>query len=148
MNLPAEFLKSYIEDNLFSNNIHPTILLTGEMGAGKTTFTSIFVNLFQKNLEDFNVNSPTFNLYNVYETSPIDIYHFDLYRLKEASELENLEIEEIWGRKGITIIEWWQIARDYLPENCIEVRILTDPAIFAFRDLTISSDARTFWDAL
>ena len=60
---------------------YPVILLTGEMGAGKTTFTSHLVRSFDKSL---NPNSPTFNLMNEYRTSEFSIFHFDLYRLKSS----------------------------------------------------------------
>ena len=99
---------------------YPVILLTGEMGAGKTTFTSHLVRSFDKSL---NPNSPTFNLMNEYRTSEFSIFHFDLYRLKSSEEVDNLGFEEIWGKQGLSIVEWWQIAIDYFDKSAIEVKL-------------------------
>jgi tRNA threonylcarbamoyladenosine biosynthesis protein TsaE len=99
---------------------YPVILLTGEMGAGKTTFTSHLVRSFDKSL---NPNSPTFNLMNEYKTSEFSIFHFDLYRLKSSEEVDNLGFEEIWGKRGLSIVEWWQIATDYFDKSAIEVKL-------------------------
>lgn len=99
---------------------YPVILLTGEMGAGKTTFTSHLVRSFNESL---NTNSPTFNLMNEYRTSEFSIFHFDLYRLKSSEEVDNLGFEEIWGKQGLSIVEWWQIATDYFDKSAIEVKL-------------------------
>ncbi|MEM7183437.1 MAG: tRNA (adenosine(37)-N6)-threonylcarbamoyltransferase complex ATPase subunit type 1 TsaE [Spirochaetota bacterium] len=96
-----------------------TVLLTGEMGAGKTTFTSHLVTA----LGSKEVHSPTFTLINKYRISQGSVFHFDLYRLKEEEELEELGFEDIWGVQGLSIIEWWQIARNYLPPGCMEVSL-------------------------
>ena len=95
------------------------ILLTGEMGAGKTTFTSHLVAA----LGSQDVHSPTFTLINEYPLSQGSVFHFDLYRLQEEEELEELGFEDIWGVQGLSIIEWWQIAQNYLPPGCIEVSL-------------------------
>ena len=136
LNIPLEELEvpALALKKIADKQKHPVILLTGEMGAGKTTFTSVLVKLY--GIAE-NANSPTFNLYNVYKSFGKEIYHFDLYRLRDATELDNIEVEEIWGKQGISIIEWWQIAKDFLPENTIEVRITT--VDFDHRDIEIIS---------
>lgn len=112
---------SFLRDKLIERKIdYPVILLTGEMGAGKTTFTSHFVRSFDSNL---NPNSPTFNLMNEYRTESFSIFHFDLYRLKFPGEVDNLGFEEIWGKQGLSIVEWWQIAADYFDDSAIEIKI-------------------------
>lgn len=112
---------SFLRDKLVERKIdYPVILLTGEMGAGKTTFTSHFVRSFDSNL---NPNSPTFNLMNEYKTGSFSIFHFDLYRLKFPGEVDNLGFEEIWGKQGLSIVEWWQIAADYFDDSAIEIKI-------------------------
>jgi tRNA threonylcarbamoyladenosine biosynthesis protein TsaE len=112
---------SFLRDKLKERKIdYPVILLTGEMGAGKTTFTSHFVRSFDSNL---NPNSPTFNLMNEYKTGSFSIFHFDLYRLKFPGEVDNLGFEEIWGKQGLSIVEWWQIAADYFDDSAIEIKI-------------------------
>lgn len=114
---PVSILREIIKEAKIN---YPVILLTGEMGAGKTTFTSHFVRSYDSSL---NPNSPTFNLMNEYKTSNFSIFHFDLYRLKSAAEVENLGFEEIWGKQGISIVEWWQIAADYFDKSAIEVKL-------------------------
>ena len=112
---------SFLRDKLVERKIdYSVILLTGEMGAGKTTFTSHFVRSFDSNL---NPNSPTFNLMNEYRTESFSIFHFDLYRLKFPGEVDNLGFEEIWGKQGLSIVEWWQIAADYFDDSAIEIKI-------------------------
>lgn len=128
---PAEFLASLIVSSL-EQNLHPIFLFTGLMGAGKTTFTSRLVKKISPNA---NVNSPTYTLINEYpipfnptrasngifsssnqksNSEELKFYHFDLHRLKSPGELEDLGFEEIWGKAGVSIIEWWQIAKEDL----------------------------------
>ena len=86
------------------------IFLYGEMGVGKTTFVKYLINQFQikKNLLTSEVTSPTFNLLNEYDVDDLSIKHFDLFRLKDKSELKNLDIFEN-NKNGITLIEWPQL---------------------------------------
>jgi tRNA threonylcarbamoyladenosine biosynthesis protein TsaE len=86
------------------------IFLYGEMGVGKTTFVKYFINQFQikKNLKTSEVTSPTFNLLNEYDVDDLSIKHYDLFRLKEKSELKNLNIFEN-KNNTITLIEWPQL---------------------------------------
>ena len=86
------------------------IFLYGEMGVGKTTFVKYLINQFQvkKNLPTTEVTSPTFNLLNEYEIDDLIIKHYDLFRLKDKSELKNLDIFEN-KKNTITLIEWPQL---------------------------------------
>lgn len=114
-------------------NIYPILLLTGEMGAGKTTFIREWFRRFGT---ESLINSPTFSLYNIYDSPNFRLYHFDLYRIKFSEELEELGFEEIWGKQGVSAIEWWQIAEDYLPKsNRIELSIESDS--IEFRSYTL-----------
>ena len=76
-----------------------TVLLLGEMGAGKTTFVSEVV----KRLCGAHVTSPTFGIINQYAP---DIFHADLYRIRDAKELENTDFYEILYGDNIFFIEW------------------------------------------
>lgn len=114
---PVIYLKEILSENSIK---YPVILLSGEMGAGKTTFTSYFVKSYDQSL---NPNSPTFNLMNEYKINQFSIFHFDLYRLKFPEEVENLGFEEIWGKQGLSVIEWWEIAKDYFNFPVINIRI-------------------------
>ena len=97
------------------------VFFYGEMGVGKTTFIRYLINIIQKEnkLEQTEVTSPTFNLLNEYQINKININHYDLYRLKSAQELKNLELFEN-SKSLITLIEWPQIIKEK-PENLIEL---------------------------
>ena len=86
------------------------IFLYGEMGVGKTTFVKHLINQFQinKKILTTEVTSPTFNLLNEYEIKDIIIKHYDLFRLKDKSEIINLDLFDN-NQKVITLIEWPQL---------------------------------------
>ena len=86
------------------------IYLYGEMGVGKTTFVRYLINQFQKNkkLHITEVTSPTFNLLNEYDINDLVIKHYDLFRLKDESEITNLDLFEN-NQNTITLIEWPQL---------------------------------------
>ena len=86
------------------------IYLYGEMGVGKTTFVRHLINQFQKNkkLHITEVTSPTFNLLNEYDIDDLVIKHYDLFRLKDESEIKNLDLFENI-QNTITLIEWPQL---------------------------------------
>ena len=83
------------------------IFLYGEMGVGKTTFVKYLINqlLIKKNLQTTEVTSPTFNLLNEYEVDNLIIKHYDLFRLKNESEIQNLDLFD-QNKNTITLIEW------------------------------------------
>ena len=95
--------------NNFSNYLKggEVIFLYGEMGVGKTTFVKYLINqlLIKKNLQTTEVTSPTFNLLNEYEVDKLIIKHYDLFRLKNESEIKNLDLFD-QNKNTITLIEW------------------------------------------
>ena len=99
------------------------VFLYGEMGVGKTTFVRYLVNEFQKKnqLKQIEVTSPTFNLLNEYQINQMKINHYDLFRLKSAEELKNLDLF-MDTANSITIIEWPQIIKEK-PKNLIELTL-------------------------
>ena len=108
----------------FLNKIKPgdIIFLYGEIGVGKTTFVRYLVNRFQKEnkLDITEVTSPTFNLLSEYQINQIKINHYDLFRLKSPSELDNLGLF-VNNENSITLIEWPQIITEK-PKNLIELK--------------------------
>ncbi len=95
------------------------ISLVGDMGAGKTTFTQYLLK--QLGVLDY-VTSPTFSLVNTYY-GDFEINHLDLYRMENEVEMETLDIDLLFYPDGITIIEWAERAKSYLPRNLIEIHI-------------------------
>ena len=100
------FLSKKVADQLVQNDC---IFLIGEIGVGKTTFTRFLINYLQeKNGEKITeVLSPTFNLLYEYDLNNIKIMHYDLYRIKDESELKHLGIFSD-KQDTIKIIEWPQ----------------------------------------
>ena len=83
------------------------IYLYGEIGVGKTTFAKYLIHEYQKfhNIKLTEVTSPTFNLLNEYEIDDLIIKHYDLFRLKDKSEIKNLDLFDK-NQNTITFIEW------------------------------------------
>ena len=90
------------------------ILLYGTLGCGKTFFTSHLIKALTKS--DIEVPSPTFSIVQNYLCPLGEISHYDLYRIKSASELYELDIDNAL-KNNITIIEWPEIIEDYIKEN-------------------------------
>ena len=103
-------------------NLGDFILLTGNLGVGKTTFTKYIINSFQRiNRQVISeVPSPTFNITNEYQIKKILIKHYDLYRIKNESELINLGIQENL-KKQITLVEWPEIVKKLKIKNSISL---------------------------
>ena len=93
------------------------LVLSGDLGSGKTKFTEGFLSYF--GLED-EISSPTFTIVNEYHQSNINIYHFDVYRLEDSSEFYAIGGEEYF-EKGICIIEWGELIEDALPKKYIKI---------------------------
>ena len=94
------------------------IVLSGELGAGKTKFVEGILEHF--NLQE-EISSPTFTIVNEYKNDEINIYHFDLYRLSDIYEFENIGGEEYFN-KGICIFEWGELIEDILPNDYIKIK--------------------------
>ena len=95
------------------------LLLFGDLGAGKTVFAKGFISHF---LRGQNVVSPTFTILNTYNSKP-PIYHFDLYRIKDISELDQIGFYEYVFGDGISLIEWPERLEGQLSKNVIKVQI-------------------------
>lgn len=101
-----------------------TVLVYGDMGAGKTTLIKSLVKELGSN--DI-VSSPTFSIVNEYATNSELIYHFDLYRINDLEEVYNFGIEEYIYSKNWSIIEWPQIIEDILPEHVNRIYLEINP---------------------
>lgn len=101
-----------------------TILLEGQLGAGKTTFTKgIAEGLGISRV----IKSPTYTLIKEYTDGELPLYHMDLYRLEDAED-EDLGLEEYFYGEGITIVEWGSFMKEDLPDEylLIEIKVLND----------------------
>jgi len=100
-----------VVDSILPELKHNILLLKGNLGAGKTTFTQFLL----KNLEsEDEVNSPTYSIVNEYNSPKGKIYHFDLYRLKNIEEVYDIGIEEYLDNAFLCIIEWPEVYEDEL----------------------------------
>lgn len=105
--------------NLVPGNI---VVLTGELGSGKTKFVEGFLSYF--GLEN-EISSPTFTIVNEYKKNDISIYHFDVYRLEDSSEFYEIGGEEYF-ENGICLIEWGELICDALPKDYIQITFEKD----------------------
>lgn len=98
------------------------IVLSGDLGSGKTKFTQGILKYF--GLEN-EISSPTFTIVNEYHKDNINIYHFDVYRLTDSDEFYAIGGEEYFNN-GICIIEWGEIIEDILPNDYIKISFSKD----------------------
>ena len=97
--------------------------LIGDLGVGKTVFT--------KGLADGlgigeQVSSPTFTIVQIYEEGRLPFYHFDVYRIGDVEEMEEIGYEDYIYGEGVSLIEWADLIEEILPEHYTEVRIEKD----------------------
>ena len=111
------------------------IILSGDLGAGKTKFTQGILKYF--NLEN-EISSPTFTIVNEYTDSTIPIYHFDVYRLADIEEFYAIGGEEYFS-KGICIIEWGELLENILPADYIKITINKDLTNENYRKIIVET---------
>jgi tRNA threonylcarbamoyladenosine biosynthesis protein TsaE len=98
-------------------------LLEGDLGVGKTVFTQGFA----KGLGILEpVNSPTFTILQEYDTGRLTLYHFDVYRIADIEEMEEIGYEDYFYGDGICLIEWANLIAELLPEKSRKIRITKD----------------------
>lgn len=97
--------------------------LDGDLGVGKTVFTQGFAAGLGI---DGPVNSPTFTIVQQYEEGRLPLYHFDVYRIGDISEMDEIGYEDCFYGEGICLIEWSQLIPEILPEQVIRICIEKD----------------------
>ena len=100
-------------------NIGNVLVLTGDLGSGKTKFTEGILEYFDFKGE---ISSPTFTIVNEHTSDKINVYHFDVYRLSEIDEFYAIGGEEYF-EKGASIIEWGEMIEEALPKDYVKIRI-------------------------
>lgn len=110
--------------------------LLGDLGVGKTVFTQgVAAGLGIKEA----VNSPTFTIVQIYEEGRLPFYHFDVYRIGDVEEMEEIGYEDCFYGEGICLIEWANLIEEILPASYIEVRIEKDlEKGFDYRKITLT----------
>lgn len=97
--------------------------LIGDLGAGKTVFTQGVADGL--GIPEA-VNSPTFTILQVYEEGRLPFYHFDVYRIGDVEEMDEIGYEDYFYGNGICFIEWANLIEEILPEHYIEITIQKD----------------------
>lgn len=109
--------------------------LIGDLGVGKTVFTqglAAGLGITEP------VNSPTFTILQSYESGRLALYHFDVYRIGDVEEMEEIGYEDCFYGEGVCLIEWADQIAEILPENCIRITIAKDLSQgFDYRRITI-----------
>ena len=117
------------------------ITLTGDLGVGKTVFTQGLAKGL--GIEE-PVNSPTFTIVQEYEDGRLPFYHFDVYRIGDIEEMEEIGYDDYFFGKGICLIEWAELIEELLPESIIAITIEKYPEKgFDYRKITIDGLAKT-----
>lgn len=109
--------------------------LTGDLGVGKTVFTQGLAKGL--GIEE-PVNSPTFTIVQVYEEGRLPFYHFDVYRIGDVEEMEEVGFDDYVMGEGVSLIEWADLIEEILPEKRTEIRIEKDLGQgFDYRKITV-----------
>ena len=110
--------------------------LTGDLGVGKTVFTqgvAAGLGITEP------VSSPTFTIVQVYEEGRLPFYHFDVYRIGDIEEMEEIGYDDYFFGEGICLIEWSERIREILPEHPIQITIEKDlEKGFDYRKITVT----------
>lgn len=110
--------------------------LVGDLGTGKTVLTQGIASGL--GIEE-PICSPTFTVVQVYEEGRMPLYHFDVYRIGDIEEMEEIGYEEYFYGQGLTMIEWANLVQEILPDCCREIRIEKDlEKGFDYRRIVIS----------
>lgn len=100
------------------------ITLDGDLGAGKTLFTQ---GLASGLGIDEPVNSPTFTILQIYESGRLPLYHFDVYRIVDPYEMDEVGFDDFIFGEGVSVIEWATYIEEILPEHYTKITINREP---------------------
>lgn len=109
--------------------------LDGDLGTGKTVFTQGVASGLGITEP---VNSPTFTIIQEYEGGRMPFYHFDVYRIGDIEEMEEIGYDDYFFGEGVCLIEWAQLIEEILPQSVISIKIEKNPEKgFDYRKITI-----------
>ena len=113
--------------------------LVGDLGVGKTVFTQGLANGLEIHEP---ISSPTFTIVQVYDEGRLPFYHFDVYRIGDISEMDEIGFEDYVYGEGVSLIEWANLIEEILPEERIAITIEKDlEKGFDYRRITIEEEA-------
>jgi len=110
--------------------------LLGNLGVGKT----VFIKGVAKGLGVTEpVNSPTFTIVQVYEEGRLPFYHFDVYRIADIEEMDEIGYEEYFFGDGVCFVEWANLIEEIMPKDTVRITIAKNPDKgFDYREITIA----------
>lgn len=112
--------------------------LSGDLGVGKTVFTQGVAKGL--NIKE-RVNSPTFTIVQVYDSGSLPFYHFDVYRIGDIEEMDEIGYEDYFFGDGVCMIEWAELISELIPQNAKNITIEKDlQKGFDYRKITIEND--------
>ncbi|MGN0335716.1 MAG: tRNA (adenosine(37)-N6)-threonylcarbamoyltransferase complex ATPase subunit type 1 TsaE [Lachnospiraceae bacterium] len=110
--------------------------LIGDLGVGKTVFTQ---GLARGLGISEPISSPTFTIVQIYEEGRLPLYHFDVYRIGDVEEMEEIGYEDCFYGEGVCLIEWANLIEEILPESYTQIRIEKDiQKGFDYRKITVT----------
>ena len=116
-------------------NAGQVFTLIGDLGVGKTVFTQGLAKGL--GIEE-PISSPTFTIVQIYEDGRLPFYHFDVYRIGDVEEMEEIGYEDYFYGEGVTLIEWSNLIEEILPKQRTEIVIEKDLSNgFDYRKITI-----------
>lgn len=114
--------------------------LDGDLGTGKTVFTQGFaagLGIMEA------VNSPTFTIVQVYDEGRLPLYHFDVYRIDDIGEMDEIGYEDYFFGQGVCLVEWSTQIEELIPANAVKISLEKELARgFDFRRITVRGDER------
>jgi len=121
-----------------------TLLLEGDLGAGKTTFTKgIGAGLGVDRI----IKSPSYTIVREYKDGAMPLYHIDLYRLEET-EVADLGLDEYFAGEGLSVVEWSSVAPSDLPPTHLKIELQVDPRLPEQRTITLTATGDLYEEAL
>ena len=112
--------------------------LEGDLGVGKTVFTQGFAEGLGVTEP---VDSPTFTIIKVYDDGRLPFYHFDVYRIGDVSEMDEIGYEDYFFGEGVAMVEWANLIEEIIPEDAISITIEKDlEKGFDYRKITVLSN--------
>lgn len=110
--------------------------LSGDLGSGKTVFTQGFAMGME--IKE-SVNSPTFTIVQEYDSGRLPLYHFDVYRIGDIEEMDEIGYDDYFFGSGVCLVEWAEIVDEIIPKDAVRIRISKDlDKGFDYRRITIN----------